>query len=302
MIVEVAESMTVSAETRSSFIPIIDSILAASDLNTISEKRIRKGLQAAVEYDISPQKDAIKELIMARFDIFMAKKDEKPQTNGDAATSAEQSSVSSPNVKSQSPPAPKKHNQEADEEELSEVIDSPKPKKKRKVEHDSDAAYAAKLQAMENSRMRSTRGGGPKKANIVKKKSPKKKSTGRVKAEDDSDLEGSGSEVKEKKVNRSTGFHVGCVLISVSYSAYIWQKELMLSTPLSALLDNVTKLSRPQTVKRIWAYVRANNLQDPNDKRMILCDDGMKAVFKQDKVHMFTMNKILNQNLYAMDE
>lgn len=35
---------------------IIDSILAASDLNTISEKRIRKGLQAAVEYDITPQK------------------------------------------------------------------------------------------------------------------------------------------------------------------------------------------------------------------------------------------------------
>lgn len=35
---------------------IIDSILAASDLNTISEKRIRKGLQAAVEHDITPQK------------------------------------------------------------------------------------------------------------------------------------------------------------------------------------------------------------------------------------------------------
>lgn len=35
---------------------IIDSILAASDLNTISEKRIRKGLQAAVDYDITPQK------------------------------------------------------------------------------------------------------------------------------------------------------------------------------------------------------------------------------------------------------
>lgn len=28
----------------------------------------------------------------------------------------------------------------------------------------------------------------------------------------------------------------------------------------------------------------------------------MRAVFKQDRVHMFTMNKILNQNLYAVDE
>ena len=50
---------TVSPEVESSFVTIIDSILAASDLNTISEKRIRKGLQAAVEYDITPQKVCI---------------------------------------------------------------------------------------------------------------------------------------------------------------------------------------------------------------------------------------------------
>ena len=66
--------------------------------------------------------------------------------------------------------------------------------------------------------------------------------------------------------------------------------------------DGLLQLSRPQTVKRIWAYIRAHDLQDPKDKRMIRCDEGMRAVFKQDKVHMFTMNKILNQNLYNMDE
>ncbi|KAL9098819.1 MAG: hypothetical protein Q9163_005589 [Psora crenata] len=278
--------MSLSLESRDFFTPIIDSILAASDLNTISEKRIRKGLQAAVDYDITPQKDAIKELIMARFDSTMAKICEAKRTDGHTRTSPEQSFASSPNTKSQTPPPFKKHELGGDDEETSEVIDSPKPKKKRKVECDSDAVYAAKLQAMENSRMRSTRGGGVKNMTSVKEKTPKKKSAGRIKAEDDSDLEGSVLEVKERKVNRNTGFH----------------KELMLSTPLSALLDNETKLSRPQTVKRIWAHVRANNLQDPNDKRMIICDDGMKAVFKQDKVHMFTMNKILNQNLYAMDE
>ncbi len=46
----------VSPEQEASFTVIIDSILAASDLSTISEKRIRKGLQSAVNYDISPQK------------------------------------------------------------------------------------------------------------------------------------------------------------------------------------------------------------------------------------------------------
>ncbi|MDI1493259.1 MAG: hypothetical protein OHK93_005047 [Ramalina farinacea] len=80
------------------------------------------------------------------------------------------------------------------------------------------------------------------------------------------------------------------------------QKELLLSAPLSQLLNNEVKLSRPQTVKKIWAYVREHGLQDQKDKRWIICDDGLRAVFKQDKVHMFTMNKILNQNLYAPDE
>jgi upstream activation factor subunit UAF30 len=62
------------------------------------------------------------------------------------------------------------------------------------------------------------------------------------------------------------------------------------------------QLSRPQTVKKIWEYIKANDLQDPSDKRQIRCDEPMRNIFKQDRVHMFTMNKILNQNLYAADE
>lgn len=41
---------------RDKYTEIIDTILAESDLNTISEKRIRKGLQEAVGYDLTPQK------------------------------------------------------------------------------------------------------------------------------------------------------------------------------------------------------------------------------------------------------
>lgn len=83
--------------------------------------------------------------------------------------------------------------------------------------------------------------------------------------------------------------------------AYATQKPMNLSEPLSALLGE-TQLSRPQTVKKIWEYVKSNDLQDPSDKRQIVCDDAMRAVFKTDRVHMFTMNKILNQNLYAAED
>lgn len=55
-------------------------------------------------------------------------------------------------------------------------------------------------------------------------------------------------------------------------------------------------------MKKVWQYIRDNDLQDPSDRRQIRCDDAMRAVFKQDRVHMFTMTKILNQNLYSPDE
>jgi upstream activation factor subunit UAF30 len=70
----------------------------------------------------------------------------------------------------------------------------------------------------------------------------------------------------------------------------------------SSQTDLPFQLSRPQTVKKIWEYVKARDLQDPADKRQIRCDDAMRAVFKQDSVHMFTMNKILNMNLYPVEE
>ena len=55
-VLKLAYSCSVPAEVQASYVVIIDSILAASDLNTITSKRIREGLQRAVDYDITPQK------------------------------------------------------------------------------------------------------------------------------------------------------------------------------------------------------------------------------------------------------
>lgn len=61
-------------------------------------------------------------------------------------------------------------------------------------------------------------------------------------------------------------------------------------------------MSRPQVVKRIWAYVRQNNLQDPSNKRIFICDDKMEAIFKRKRVECFAMNKLLSLHLSAMEE
>lgn len=62
------------------------------------------------------------------------------------------------------------------------------------------------------------------------------------------------------------------------------------------------KMSRPQVVKKLWEHIRAHDLQDPNDKRQILCDEKMQEAFKVESLHMFTMNKLLGKHLYPCDD
>lgn len=55
-------------------------------------------------------------------------------------------------------------------------------------------------------------------------------------------------------------------------------------------------LSRPQVVSKIWEYIKAHNLQDPKNKRFILCDAKMQAVFKTKRLNFLAMNRILTQH------
>ena len=201
-----------------------------------------------------------------------------PRTNGvHKFKSSEPSAPSAPSAASSTPAK-----REASDDDLSDVVDVAPPKKKRKpTSAEDDATLAARLQAEENNMARPTRGGGPRKAAPSKKKTPKKKTKARVTGSDDSEVEDS-----PKKVNRNTGFH----------------KPLNLSPALSGLLDGEAQMSRPQVTKRLWDYIKANQLQDPEDKRFIRVDDRMREVFKQDKVHMFTMTKIANQHMFNPDE
>ncbi|USW57969.1 Putative SWIB/MDM2 domain-containing protein [Septoria linicola] len=275
-------------EQRAAYSAIIDKVLANSDLNTISAKRIRKELQEQVGHDLSSQKQAITDLIMSRFDKAQEKQkatsgdiEPVPTANGHSKRNGSESNGYAES--SLSPPA-STNKRKADSEELSEVEDSPAPKKvKKEKKAETDEEMARRLAAELNATSaRSTRGGGAKrKTPAAKTKKTKKKSSAKVNSDDDSAVESGDKPVKEKK----GGFH----------------KPMALSEPLAAMLGE-SQLSRPQTVKQIWAYVKSRDMQDPSDKRQILCDDKMRAVFKADKVHMFTMNKLLAAHLYPVDE
>ncbi|ESZ98247.1 hypothetical protein SBOR_1343 [Sclerotinia borealis F-4128] len=267
--------MSLSSEENSKYSIIIDRILKEGDLSTISAKQIRKDLQAGLGFDLSHQKDAVKALILERFDEVS-----KHTRGASASPPATNGHIKNKYVKdeeSQSP-SPKLEIDGSGEDE--------KPKVKRQKQ-DDDAKLAALLQAQENSRTRSTRGGGAKRSAGVKKSKStpkKKKSTAKVKAADDSDME-LGSDGEPKEVVKKGGFH----------------KQYHLSTALADLVGEPT-LSRPQVVKKIWQHIKGHDLQDPSDKRQIICDDKMQLVFKIEKVHMFTMNKLLGKQLYPIEE
>jgi upstream activation factor subunit UAF30 len=76
-----------------------------------------------------------------------------------------------------------------------------KKKQKREEPEDADAKLAAELQAQENSlaRGRTTRGSGGTNRVVKKKKAPRKKSEKRVRADDDSDVDGSEDSVPTKR-------------------------------------------------------------------------------------------------------
>ena len=56
-------------------------------------------------------------------------------------------------------------------------------------------------------------------------------------------------------------------------------------------------LSRAEAVSKVWDYIRAHNLQNPEDRREILADDKLSKVFGKAKATMFEMNKHLAQHL-----
>jgi upstream activation factor subunit UAF30 len=73
-------------------------------------------------------------------------------------------------------------------------------------------------------------------------------------------------------------------------------KPLQPSKELAAVVGS-DPLPRPEVVSKLWAYIKKNNLQNPANKREIIGDDKLKAVFGTDKVTMFEMNKHVARHL-----
>ncbi len=68
------------------------------------------------------------------------------------------------------------------------------------------------------------------------------------------------------------------------------------SAALAAVIGS-EPVSRPEVVKKLWDYIKANGLQDAKDKRKVNADAKLRPVFGKDQVTMFEIAGIVGQHL-----
>ncbi len=75
-----------------------------------------------------------------------------------------------------------------------------------------------------------------------------------------------------------------------------FMKALTLSPALAAVVGD-KPLPRTEIVSKLWVYIKAHNLQDSTNKRMINADAKLKAVFGKDQVSMFEMAGLIGKHV-----
>ncbi|CAN1343635.1 Upstream activation factor subunit spp27 [Linum perenne] len=61
------------------------------------------------------------------------------------------------------------------------------------------------------------------------------------------------------------------------------------------------EMARTEVVKQLWCYIREKDLQDPSNRKNILCDEPLRALFHVDSINMFQMNKALAKHIWPLD-
>jgi len=75
-----------------------------------------------------------------------------------------------------------------------------------------------------------------------------------------------------------------------------FMKALTPSAELAAVIG-ASAAARTEVVKKLWAYIRKHNLQNPKNKRNILADDKLKKVFGKNEVSMFELASLIGKHL-----
>ncbi|RJG21814.1 SWIB/MDM2 domain-containing protein [Massilia cavernae] len=74
--------------------------------------------------------------------------------------------------------------------------------------------------------------------------------------------------------------------------------KAMTPSDVLAQVVGATPLPRTEVTKKVWDYIKKQDLQDAANRRMINADDKLKAVFGgKAQVSMFEMTKLISDHL-----
>ncbi|KAK4437957.1 protein TRI1 [Sesamum alatum] len=72
-------------------------------------------------------------------------------------------------------------------------------------------------------------------------------------------------------------------------------KPRRVSPEMQAFLGGVVEIPRTQALKEIWGHIKQHNLQDPEDKKVIICDEKLKTIFGgRDRVGFLEIAGLIN--------
>ena len=73
-------------------------------------------------------------------------------------------------------------------------------------------------------------------------------------------------------------------------------KPMKLSAELAEVVGK-KEASRAECIKQLWAYLKKNNLQDPENKQYFTPDKKMAKIFGTERICAFGMAKFLSAHL-----
>jgi chromatin remodeling complex protein RSC6 len=75
-----------------------------------------------------------------------------------------------------------------------------------------------------------------------------------------------------------------------------FMKPLTPSAELAAVIGP-DAVPRTEVTKKIWEYIKKNDLQDASNRRNINADAKLRPIFGKDQVSMFELTKLVNLHL-----
>lgn len=274
----------------------IQEILKDADLDNTSAKKVRLELQEKLECDLTERKKEVDNLVMEVIDEQTQEEDgsgdeeeESPEEESEEENSEEEKPK--PKKKAAAKPAPKKKAAKKAAESDDDGSNFSDEAEEEGADSDGGGSDYEPDEPVKINRKRPAakgkakrRGGSDDDSSGEEWGSAKKKKGGARKKKAASDSDSDEEKPKKKRKRAANG----------KPNAYT--APVKLSEDLADIVGG-DEMPRHEVVKRMWTYIKENNLQDPKNKQMIKCDEKLSKIVPTKKFRGFGMTKYLKDHM-----